>query len=194
MQIEVNQEQLNDIVDRLSYIKNGATKAMYRALNKTASKVRTSASTEIRKQVRLSASDVREKLTLWKANSNSLSASIKANKRGLLFYNFVTNYGNAQKGRPKTPIRVKIKPDGATIVLNKAFYIRTLNSNILTPAVNVGGKLKVLFGPSVSQVFTTVKDDIAPDANEILRNNLQHETEWLIFKNPPPAGDGSDEE
>jgi len=195
MNVEINQQQLDDVKNRLAHINNGAAIAMARALNKTAAKYKTQASKAIRKQVALKASETKTKLRIVKATKAKLSASLQAEKRGLLFYHFVTNYGNAQKGRPKTKIRVRVKTGGSTIVMASAFYILTKNSSILTPAVNTGGrKIKVLFGPSVSQVFKSVKDDMAPMSREDLAKNLQHEMEWLLIQHPPPLGDGTDGE
>jgi len=195
IRIDVDRAQFEAAQERLAHIKNGAARALSRALNKTASKARTVSSTEIRKQINLTAAVVREKLTIRKATVGVLSAGLRTEKRGLLLYHFVTNLGNAQTGRPRTKIRVQVKP-GNTVVLGGAFYVRTLNSNLLTPAIRTGAgryPIKVLHGPSVSQVFTSVKDDIAPDMNDVLAANFQHETEWLLNKYPPPPGDGSDE-
>jgi len=193
IEIDVDPQQLADAQQRLAHIKNGAARALMRALNKTAAKARTVASTEIRQQVKLTAATVREKLTVRKATLASLSAGLRAEKRGLLMYHYVTNAGNAQKGRPKTKIRVQIKP-GQTVVLDSAFYILTKGSSKLTPAVREGQRgVKVLHSPSVSQVFTTVKDDISADLNTVLVANFQRETDWLYTQHPPPTGDGSDE-
>lgn len=195
IRIDIDPAQFEAAKARLAHIKNGAARALSRALNKTASKAKTVASTKIREQIKLSASVVREKLTIRKATVSALSAGLRAEKRGLLLYHFVTNLGNAQTGRPRTKIRVQVKP-GNTVVLGGAFYVRTLNSNLLTPAIRTSAArypIKVLHGPSVSQVFTTVKDDIAPQMNEVLAANFQHETDWLYTQHPPPPGDGSDE-
>ncbi len=194
MIIEINRQQMEEAEQRLAHIKNGAALALSRALNKTVAKSRTLASTEIRKQIRLKASKVREKLRIVKANRNQLTAALQADRRGLLMYNYVTNYANARKGRPATPIKVKVKPDGKTYILPHSFYILTATSNILTPAHRVGGRIEVMHSPSVSQVLSTVKDDISPEMNTTLATNLQHEMDWLLTKHPPPSGDGTDEQ
>ncbi len=186
IRIDIDPAQLAAVQTRLAHIKNGAARALSRALNKTATKARTVASTEIRKQVKLKASVVREKLTVRKANVNQLSAGLRAEKRGLLMYHFVNNLSNARKGRPKTPVRVQVKP-GNTVVMSSAFYIQTAGSAILTPAMRTSdarAPIKVLHGPSVA---------IAPDMNTLLVANFQHETDWLYSQHPPPSGDGSEE-
>lgn len=193
IRIDIDPAQLEAAQQRLAHIKNGAARALSRALNKTAARAKTAANTEIRQQVNLQAAEVRDKLKIFKANVNQLTAKLSADRRGLLMYHYVTNYSNAQKGRPRTPIRVKVKAGGQTYTLYSAFYVLTKNSHLLTPAYLEGGKLKVLHSPSVSQVLMTVKDAIAPDMNATLAANFQRETDWLYTQHPPPSGDGSEE-
>ena len=207
IEVEINPAQLAAVQEKLAYLKRGADRALSRALNKTASKARTLASRAIRDQIDLPASTVRDKLKIKKATINQLSSALSAEKRGLLMSNFVTNPGNARRGKPITPIRVKVKANGKSIVLYSAFYVLTKNSNILAPAIDndvlirlgmthsISGSLPytVLHGPSVSQVFNSVRADISPTLNEYLRESFQRETDWLYTQNPPPPGDGSDD-
>ena len=210
--VEVNPAQVQAVRDRLAYLANGANRALSRALNKTASKTKSEASKAIRQQVNLTASYVRERLKgpangwEYKATINRLQAKISTPKRGILLREFVTNFANARPGKPSTPIRVKVKAGGASQVLVSGFYVRTKNSNVITPAVSNeilrrlgmtrtldSGAFTVLHGPSLSQVFTTVKDQISGDLSAVLAANLQHEMEWLLHKYPPPGDDGSAE-
>lgn len=185
---------------------------MARALNRTASKAKTLASREIRNQVNLTAAYVRENLKgpangwAFKATAGRLSAKLSTPKRGVLLRNFVTNAIPSSPGTPPIPIRVKVKAGGPTEVLKSGFYIRTKNSHVITPAVSNevlrqfgmkqkldSGAFTVLHGPSLSQVFTTVKDDISGGLGDLLADNLTHEMSWLLSKYPPPGDDGASE-
>ena len=209
--VEINRSQLQDTQKHLDHIKNGAAHALSRALNKTASKAKTIASRAIRDQINLSAAYVRENLKgpasgfAYKATVNKLTARLSASKRGVLLYQFSTN-SVAATGRPPAPIRVKIKPSQSPVVIQSAFWIRTKNSNKLTPAVRNSvlrqlnmtrttdsGSFTVLHGPSLSQVFSSVKDDIGGDMSQTLTDNFAHEMEWLLTKFPPPGDDGASE-
>lgn len=209
--VEINRSQLQDAQERLSHIKNGAARALSRALNKTASKAKTIASRAIRDQINLSAAYVRQNLRGpangfdYKATVNKLTARISASKRGVLLYQFSTN-SVAATGRPPAPIKVKIKPGESPIVISSAFWVRTKGSNKLTPAVRNSvlrqlnmtrttdsGSFTVLHGPSLSQVFSTVKGDIDGDMSQVLTDNFTHEMEWLLNKFPPPGDDGASE-
>lgn len=210
--VEVNQAQLQDVRERLFYLKNGAARALSRALNKTASKAKTLASKAIRQQVNLSATYVRERLKgpadgwAYKATVNKLEARLSAPKQGVLMYQFSTN-SIAATGRPPEPVKVKVATAGRTITIKSAFWVWTKNSNKLTPAVRNevlrklgmtrtfdSGDFTVLHGPSLSQVFTGVKDAIGGDMSQVLADNLQHEMEWLLHKYPPPGDDGASED
>lgn len=210
--VEIDRAQLESAQQRLAHIKNGAARALSRALNKTASKAKTVASRAIRDQINLSAADVWENLKgpangfAYKATVNQLTARLSAPKRGLLLYHFATN-AVAATGRPPTPIKLKIKPAGGAVTLASGFWIRTKDSNKITPAVRnvilirlgmtrwVSGKLPytALHGPSPSQVFADVKDDIGADMSAVLAANLNHEMDWLLTQHPPPGDDGSSE-
>lgn len=211
--VEFDQEQLRNVRERLDYIANGATKAMFRSLNKTANKARTVGSQEIRKQVNLSAAKVKEKLRgpsdgfAYKANSRSLVSRVSAESRGLRMDNFLVSLFPYRAGRPTGPIRVKVKPSGSAKTISDAFFVKAKNSGGYLIAVRNEilrsqgmktslGRLPytVLQGPSVSQVFNTVRNDISVRMNAYLAEKLNSETEWLIRQNPPPPGDGSDEE
>jgi hypothetical protein len=213
VEVEFNQDQLRDVRERLDYISNGSARAMYGALNKTANHARTVASQQIRKQIRLSAAKVREKLKgpsdgfAYKANSGSLVSRVSAESRGLRMDNFLISLFPYRAGRPTDPIRVQIKPSGAKKTIWDAFWVRAKNSggyliamrNEILQAQGMKTSLgrlpyTVLSGPSVSQVFNTVRTDISQQMNAYLAEKLTAEMTWLINKYPPPPGDGSDEE
>jgi len=210
--VEFDPAQIQAVRERLAHIVNGAERAMARALNRTASKAKTLSSRAIRNEVNLSAAYVRDNLkgpangAAFKAFPGKLSARLSTPKRGILLRNFVTNSTPSGPGRPATPIRVRVKAVGPTEVLRSGFYIKTQASNAITPAVrnevlrqlNMKQKLDsgpytVLHGPSLSQVFASVKDDISGDMSGLLAVNFEHETEWLLNKYPPPGDDGATE-
>ena len=212
--VEVDPAQLAEAQERLAYLRNGANRALARALNRTANKAKTLASKQIRTQVRLSAADVRERLAGpgnrfdCKATVARLTAKISTPKRGLRLDNFLVSAPPTRAGRPATPIKVRVKPTGPAKTIASGWWVRAKNSGGYLIVVRndvlrkLGMKEKItgnlsysaLSGPSLSQVFASVKDDLAGDLETVLADNLQHEMEWLIAKYPPPGDDGSGEE
>jgi GMP synthase (glutamine-hydrolysing) A subunit len=165
---------------------------------------------KVREQVRLSASYVGDKLTVSKASRANLSAAIMTPSRGLLLSKFSTDALIAGekvswlKPPPVPPlgIRVKVKPDGAakrvagdSETTGQPFYLVLKNSGALGIAArrqsagNRGGKLKVFHGPSLSQVFDEVRQEVLPEAGSELTAQLLDAMRYLLVKQYPPEAD-----
>ena len=166
-------------------------RAAYRAINYTADRARTDSANEIRKQVNFPASYLnpaqgRLKVT-QKAGPGSLEAIITGRHRATSLARFVTS------GTPgKMGVDVAVKP-GRTQRMENAF-IMTLRSgtNIDTTRnlglavrvergqkpdraykpVRISDGLYLLYGPSVDQVFKTVREDVSPKAEERLQTEF----------------------
>ncbi|HCA36846.1 MAG: hypothetical protein CMM07_17660 [Rhodopirellula sp.] len=183
MQVEVDRSSLQEVRALLAKFSDGATRAHARSLNKTITKSRTESSKEIRKQVRLNAAYVKSLMTITKASQKKLQAKISTPSRGLLLSRFSTDTSIAgdktswlkPPSIPKRGIRVKVKPTGGAKVFEgdseikgKPFYMVLPGTNGRVAIVgrrskigSDGGRIKVFYGPSLSQVFTDVKEDIA---------------------------------
>ena len=92
IKITVDKQAIRRIESDLMHIKNGAPRAMSRAINHTLGVTRTEASKEIRKQVKLKAGYVREKLKIKRATFYSLNGAIQTPARGTL----LTRYPHRQ--------------------------------------------------------------------------------------------------
>ncbi|KZZ70645.1 hypothetical protein A3765_16215, partial [Oleiphilus sp. HI0130] len=163
MKISINKEQLGEVELMLKGLSLDGPKILTRALNKTATKGRTRSSEEIRKQVNLKAAYVKGKLNISRATYKNLQSKITAEKRGVL----MTRYPHTMLARGG--VTVKIKRNGARAKLPSAFktfvYAGGKRVEVLaTPATGKyrtgNRKMKVLYSPSVSQVFNAVRDDI----------------------------------
>lgn len=183
MQVEVDRSTLQEVRALLAKFSDGAARAHARSLNKTVAKSRTESSKEIRKQVRLNAAYVKSLMTITKASQKTLQAKISTPSRGLLLSRFSTDTSIAgdktswlkPPAIPKRGIRVKVKPTGGAKVFEgdseiegKPFYMvlpgtsgRVAIAGRRSKIGSDGGRIKVFYGPSLSQVFTDVKEDIA---------------------------------
>lgn len=182
MEVQVDRTSLQEVRALLAKFSDGARRAHARSLNKTVNRSRTESSKEVRKQVRLNAAYVKSLLTITKASERRLQAKISTPTRGLLMSRFSTDTSIAGdkvgwlKPPPVPPrgIRVKVKPTGGAKVfggdeiVGKPFYMVLPGTTGRVAIVgrraktgSQGGQIKVFYGPSLSQVFTDVKDDIA---------------------------------
>jgi len=198
--VSANKEQIAEAVSLFEFVGGNTTDAVRIAINKAAPKVRTMASSAIRSQVRLKAAYVKGKLTITKATRLKLSGAIRADSRGLLLSKFSTDtkVSGDKIGwilpppMPAQGIKVKVKPSGPSKPLSSDhFYMVLPNSHALaivrrraTPGPK-GGKIDVLYGPSVSQVFNTVRDDVLPVASDVYQAQLLDAMRYILTKKYP---------
>lgn len=197
--VETDREQLADAIGLFEFLGGNTSDALRIAINKTAPKTKTAASARIRTQVRLQASYVNERLEVKKATRRNLSAAIKTPSRGLLLSRFSTDSQVASDGvrwirppvTPKRGINVKVKPSGPVKNMGNAFYV-VLNGGFAAIAAREGDArkpLKIFRGPSLSQVFNTVRADVLPEAGAELTRQMADAMRYLLLKQYPPGGD-----
>jgi hypothetical protein len=200
-----NQEQIKDAISTFEFIGGNTEEAIKVAINKTVPRARTLASSKIREQVRLTAGYVNDRLVVRRATAKKLSGAISTPSRGLLLSRFSTDalIASDRVGwirAPETPprgIRVKVKPGGPTKEVKgdnettgKPFYV------VLNKGQNIGiaarlksgtkrNSFKVFSGPSLSQVFNTVRDDITGPAGDIYAAQLIDAIRYLTRKQLP---------
>lgn len=120
------------------------------------------------------------------ASSGDLAAVVAARDRPTSLARFATGTPTfGVRGKFSRAPRVQIKTAGGTTVVRRGFFIKLRRGAIVTEdQVNIGlairlkkgetlqatqkasplgGGAYLLYGPSVAQVFDTVRDDIAPD-------------------------------
>lgn len=207
--VDVDKDAVADAVRLFEFVGGNTEDAIRIAINKSAPKVRTLASREIRSQVRLQASYINERLKIVRATRSSLSGAIRTPMRGLLLSRFSTDAEIARDNKswikpppvPPRGIRVKVKPRGANLVFqgdsdaaSKPFYLVLKNSHALgiatrrkTPGPK-GGSLKVYHGPSLSQVFNTVRNDVLPEASAEYQSQLLDAMRYILARKMPPEG------
>lgn len=156
--VKVNAVDQARLLARLSKLGGDAPRVLVNATNDTLKTARTRASTEIRKDIRpRSPSEtpkqyVDRRLKIKNATVAEPVGSIAADQRGLLLTRFDAKYVKSRGG-----VTVKIKPSGARKLIKDAFIVQNLrNSGASGVAVRDSSKpsgIRILYGPSVSQVF-----------------------------------------
>ena len=166
-------------------------RAAYRAINFTADRTRTDSADLIRKQVNFPASYLNPSQgrlkVASKAGPGDLQAMIIGRHRATSLARFVTS------GTPgKMGVTVAVKP-GKTEEMAKAFIMTLRAGTNIDTAQNLGLAIRVergktpdkaykpvriadglflLYGPSVDQVFRTVREDVSPDAEKTLEKEF----------------------
>jgi hypothetical protein len=208
--VQVDEEQIAEARSLFEFVGGNADEALRVAINKTVPRARTISSRAIRDQVNLKASYVNERLATIKATRKSLNGRIRAESRGLLLSRFSTDplIAGDKVGWIKPPlvppggIRVKVKPDQSPTVVsggadtrpNAPFYVvlnKGQNVGIaarLAGQASGGRKFKVFSGPSLSQVFNGVRDQIMPQASGVFQDEMLDAMRYLLAKKYPPEG------
>ena len=208
--IDPDKEQLSEVVSLFEFLGGNMRDAQRIAINKAGPKIKTLSSRRIREQVRLSVKYVNERIKFFRASRASLNARISMPSRGMLLSRFSTDVmiSGDKVGWLKPPpvpdrgIRVKVKPQGPVKVLGgdseidgRPFYMVLKNT---AGRVGIagrrkipgkrGGKIKVFYGPSMSQVFAGargVKQGVLPEAGEELTYQMADAIRYLLRKQLP---------
>lgn len=182
--------------ERVKQIPRISRRAAKLSVNAAIRKARTLGSAEIRKQVNLTKPYVDERLVVSKfASDHNMEARLSARFRPTQLVRFSATQ-STRKGKRKG-VRVKVKRSGSSRVIRQAFFVRlrsgrSEDGNIgvavrSTEGLNLksgkrfGGKggYHVLYGPSVYQVFDTVRDDIEPEVSGFLNTEFERQVERL---------------
>lgn len=185
MNITFKSSGLDKIIEQMKNFSGDSKFDEVKAVNKVIISSRANAAEEISSQVNLSKSylgspndrDARLAIT-QKATRNNVEAVISARVRP-------TSLARFASGKPGD-VRVAVLKGKTSQQMRGAFIVRLSNGNdALAQRVHAGSslrnsygskrlsnKLYLLYGPSVDQVFQTVREDIAPKAILDLRAEM----------------------
>jgi hypothetical protein len=165
-------------------------KAITRATNNAGRKARTLANKEIRSDVALKSAYVRDKLRVTRATLKKPTYTINAARRGVL----LTRYPHTVLKRSGITVRIKA---GAGRRKFRHAFITTVKAGgrrvsvIAEPGPKGSNgkrlryktgteKIKVMYGPSVSQVFNKVRDRITPAVSLYFDEQIDKEVNQAI--------------
>lgn len=176
--------------------------AQTRAINRVAAKTMTRARRAITSQVRLSASYVRERMTLQNATLAKPGATISARQRPTRLATYgasqLTRAASDASGDPLRGIPAGRKQAGISVGVKKGGARKKMRGAFLMPlrAGNVGGgngmgvfirtgparrDVKHLYSPSVDQLFNGVAEALVPtietELEAALLRQIQHEVD-----------------
>ena len=182
-----------ETIDELERVKPRIVTSAYQAINAAAARGRTMSANLIRDQINFPASYLTGKnsrlAVTQKASSANLEAVITGRRRATSLARFVTS---GKVGKAGVSVNVK---SGKSTNMPRAFLMRLRSgTSSIDTASNLGLAIRVprgtrpsraykpvrvdeglylLYGPSVDQVFKTVREDVTPDVSAFL------ETEFL---------------
>ena len=141
---------VSQVLKNIGEIPRGpARRAIIRGLNKTATNVRTSASSAIRKKRALSAKVVRDAMAIRRANAQRLTSSIVVTGRPIPLRDYKAN-------QTKRGVTVLVTPGKRTLVQhrgNRAFVIDKLSGHVFAREGKGRLPVKKLYCPSLPSTF-----------------------------------------
>lgn len=184
-----------DAITDLEAVPNKVLRAAVAAVNKASDRARTAGKRGILEQINFPARylDPSEGrlVVRQKASKTNLEARVSARTRATSLARFAR--GNPTPG-DRRPIAVQVSAGGATRTMNRAFVIRlragtaaldtksnlglairTQNGEPPRGAYKpkrLGENLWLLYGPSVSQVWKSVRDDVSPETADFLEKEF----------------------
>jgi len=198
--VQIDKASLSNVRLLLSGVGKEAPKILSRALNATATKGRTEVSKAIRTEVKLSAAYVRDRLSIKKSSYKNLQSKVLTPSRGILLSRFSTQANIRSENiswikppaTPKRGIKVKVSPNGGTKTITgdnetkgKPFYLALPNGRLGIAARRKspgpkGGTIKVFHGPSLSQVFNNIKEDLGDPLAEYQEDQVVKQIDSIL--------------
>lgn len=177
---QLDNDGFDEIARTLGVLPTEAKKALSKTINDAAINAHAKGVKEITQQANIAESYVRSKLTInQRANLADPTAMISARLRGTGLRRFDAQQEvKTGKTRPLVNggVSVQVKPSGGRKLLPHAFFITLNNGNVHIATRNKGANGKndytVRYGPSVSQMWQSVRDDVEPPLDELLDDFL----------------------
>lgn len=181
--VKVNVKGQQDALKRLDVLPQKIRRAALMALNDTGETLRAQILREMGGEVNIKRPVLRDRVRLTKARRWGDTVRIWALKRGLVLSHFPHRqmYEKRKKGkRVRAGIRVNVS--GVEKTLKGAFLIRSLGSSKTDGLIaRRTGKdrlpIKILYGPSPSQILNTRLPDYQAEGERVLRRELVRQLE-----------------
>lgn len=177
----LNDAAYDDIAAMLGAIPGNVKRGLVSTINDASKQALDDAAVAISSQINMTQAYVRSKLSIsQRATASDPTAIISARLRGTGLRRFDAQQ-EQKKGKTKdlvnAGVSVQVKPGGSRKMIPHAFFITLNNGNLHIATRNRGDNSKngyrVRYGPSVSQAWQTVRDEVSPNSDELLDKFLQ---------------------
>lgn len=161
--VNVDQQLLNEVRERLRSLSNKAPNAISTALNRAVTSVASNVSKEVRKEYVIKSSDIKETISKTRASRSNLNAMVRSKGELIPLDRFKVSPKTVQPTRKK-PIKVAVKKGGLKTTLG-AFVTDINGIKVFKRESKKRLPINRLFGPSVPQMLK----------NEEIRRNINEE-------------------
>lgn len=188
--VSVTDEQIKKVEQMLYGLNVEASKVLSRAINRATTTARAEAVRAVREGYHIRASDVRETMSVHKANAKSLTARVTSKGKTMPLINFDVSPKRPSPGR-KSPYTARVSKAGGRTSLGHAFVARMPNGKVgvferYGPYRRpIGQKIRELHGPSVPQMLGSkgVVEHVSEKAREMMDRRIDHEVKRILGGN-----------
>lgn len=176
----LNDAAYDEIANMLGALPGDVKRGLVSTINDAAQKALDDAAVAISSQINMTQAYVRSRLKVsQRATASDPTSIVSARSRGTGLRRFDAKQ-EFKTGKTKPIVHggvsVQVKPTGSRKLLPHAFFI-TLKSGNVHIASRIRGDnskdgYKVLYGPSVSQAWQSVRDEVGQSKEELLENFL----------------------
>jgi hypothetical protein len=196
--VTLTADQIGRAQAALAGVRGGADRAMMRALNRAVGSARAELVRQVRSAYRVSASAIRETLTIRRATSSTLSAEVVSTGRRIPLIDFGPRPDRPGTGGPgRSPLQVATSRESAPSPIDGAFVaaLSPLRRGVYerhgskkpmrrraTGKERLAQPLRELFGPAIPQMAgqPEIAQAIEDRAREQLDARLDHEIGRLL--------------
>lgn len=185
--VTVSDKQIERAEQMLHGLPGAVPKVLFRAINRGITTARAEAVRKVREGYHVKAGDVRQTMTLHRANSNNLVGRV-ASKGGVMpLISFDVSPKRPSPAR-RSPYNARIQKGGGRKSLGKAFVARMPNGSMgvyerFGPyRRGAGQKIKPKYGPSVPQMLGSkdVVEHVSEKARQMMDSRIDHEINRIL--------------
>ena len=198
MRVTIDATALDRLSKSLGVGADVLARAQFRAINKAAEKGVTASRRAIASEVALTQAYIRDRMALQRATAAQAVAVIRARKRATTLARFSARQltrsapgakGDARRGigsgRKQGGVSVKVKTQGPRKAMPKAFLIPLraggeAGANGFGVFTRQGRSIRHRYGPSVDQVFRSIRNQVAPGIAQDLEVQIVKQLQYEL--------------
>ncbi|EGG33445.1 phage tail protein [Paenibacillus sp. HGF5] len=182
--ITIDADKLKEVEKRLSQYPKQAPVVLSRALNRTATNVKSNASKKAREIYRIKAQDVNKSFKINRASRNNLGASVVSTGGSIGLEKFKTNAREPSAKKPRS-FKAAVKKQGSLRTILRGFVANISGVKVFQRTSKKRLPIQRLFGPPVPQMVDNpeVRQFINQQAVETFEKRLDHEIKRVMEGN-----------
>ncbi len=195
--ITLDASKLKELEQRLGEYRKKAPVVLYRAINRAAANLKTNATKEVRKTYVIKAGEIKNTMTISRATSKRLSATVVSRGNALGLEKFSIRPAQPRPKKPPKSLKVQVRKDNGMKGLLSAFVANAQGNRVFEREKGRTRRkkrrdgqwtelpIKRLFGPPVPVMLENegVRSRLESEAAKVFEKRLEHEINRVLEGN-----------